>query len=270
MTRLGQNFLKSKNVAKRMADEAGIQKNDAVLEIGPGQGILTEELLKKCGKVIAVEKDPELYEFLKQKFSTEEKSKRLALIRADIRDFLKNSVRPPRFNKVVANIPYYLTGQLLRLLLAQMYQVGLNTVVLMIQKEVAQRIALGQHSELTKKKISILAISVQVFAKARIAFYVSKRNFRPEPKVDSAVIMLERHKKDFFRSRGINQKLFFELVKTGFSHPRKLLKSNLQQMSDIGCLTKCGVSEKARAEDLSLENWACLARLSTLKRTKTK
>ena len=106
MTRLGQNFLKSKNVAKRMADEAGIQKNDAVLEIGPGQGILTEELLKKCGKVIAVEKDPELYEFLKQKFSTEEKSKRLALIRADIRDFLKNSVRPPRVNKVERNKPY--------------------------------------------------------------------------------------------------------------------------------------------------------------------
>ena len=146
-------------------------------------------------------------------------------------------------------------------------------MALMLQKEVAQRIV-AQTAQTKfgskKDKMSILAISVQVFAKTRIAFYVPRGNFRPEPKVDSAVIVLERHKKDFFRSRGINQKHFFGLVKTGFSHPRKLLKSNLQQMSDIGCLTKCGVSEKARAEDLSLENWACLARLSTLKRTRTK
>ncbi|MBI5787058.1 MAG: ribosomal RNA small subunit methyltransferase A, partial [Candidatus Niyogibacteria bacterium] len=89
MARLGQNFLKSKAIAKRMADEAGIKKGDAVLEIGPGRGILTEELLKKSGKVIAVEKDPELFNFLNQKFAAEEKSGKLVLIRADIRDVLK-------------------------------------------------------------------------------------------------------------------------------------------------------------------------------------
>src|SRR3989344_1017943 len=141
MTKFGQNFLKSKNVAKRMAYEAGIQKNDTLLEIGPGRGILTEELLKYAKKVIAVEKDSELFNFLKQKFAAEEKSGKLVLMHADIRDVLKYPKRYslyPKRCKVVANIPYYLTGQLLRLLLVQ---VRLGPLVLMVQKEVAQRIA---------------------------------------------------------------------------------------------------------------------------------
>ncbi|MBI5787134.1 MAG: hypothetical protein HY446_01120, partial [Candidatus Niyogibacteria bacterium] len=216
----------------------------------------------------AVEKDPEHFNFLNQKYAAEAKSGKLVLSRADIRDVLKfpkrYSIYPKRY-KVVANIPYYLTGRLLRIIFE-----GKNIpdlAILMLQKEVAQRIAPQTRFG---AKMSILAISVQVFAKPKIAFYVPRRNFRPEPEVDSAVIILERHKKDFFRSRGIDRKLFLELVKKGFSQKRKKLSNNIKDSVKIEHFAECGLETNARAEDLSLENWACLAGLSTLKKPKNK
>lgn len=271
--KLGQNFLISKSIAQKMVRAAEVSPEDSILEIGPGGGILTEELLKTGAKVIAVEKDIKLFNHLKEKFGPFMLSKKLALINADIRDFLKRKIQSEKrkINKVVANIPYYLTGQLLRLLLDhRMDQTGFgpDKMVLMLQKEVAQRIV-GQHSELSRKKMNLLAISVRVFAEPKIAFYVSKGNFRPQPKVDSAVVVLKRRENDFFsaesgsvsggKERKIDQKSFFETVKTGFSHPRKLLKNNLK-LQDIRCLVRCGVDENARAENLTLENWACIAR----------
>jgi len=278
MAKLGQNFLISKRIAQKMASEAGIGPKNIVLEIGPGRGILTKELLKTGAGVVAVEKDIKLFNFLNKKFETSILSGHLTLVRADIRDFLcgqngqnrvltirgKNSVLT--IDGVVANIPYYLTGQLLRLLLVQ---VGLGPLVLMLQKEVAKRIVSGQNSVLTTNgenrvltkmtKMSLLAISVWVYAEPKIAFLVKRGNFWPQPKVDSAVVVLKRRKKSFFRQHKINQKGFFDTVKAGFAHPRKLLKNNLK-LSDIRYLIKCGVEENARAEDLSLENWVCLTK----------
>lgn len=257
MTCLAQHFLTSRSIARRMVETAEVNPKDIVLEIGPGKGILTEELLKTGAKVIAVEKDIELFNFLNKKFETFILSNHLTLLNADIRDYLKPknvSVRHRVFNKAVANIPYYLTGQLLRLLLdplSKSYQLKAKSYVLMLQKEVAQRI-IGH-------KMNLLAISVRVFAKPRIAFYVSKKYFRPKPKVDSAVIILERRRRDFFREHKISQKAFFELVKTGFRHPRKLLKNNLK-ISNLEGWIKCGIAPNARAEDLTLENWGCLVK----------
>ena len=261
MAKLGQNFLISKRIAQKMASEAGIGPKNIVLEIGPGRGILTKELLKTGAGVVAVEKDIKLFNFLNKKFETSILSGHLTLVRADIRDFLcgqngqnrvltirgKNSVLT--IDGVVANIPYYLTGQLLRLLLVQ---VGLGPLVLMLQKEVAKRIV-------DKVRLNTLAISVWVYAEPKIAFLVKRGNFWPQPKVDSAVVVLKRRKKSFFRQHKINQKGFFDTVKAGFAHPRKLLKNNLK-LSDIRYLIKCGVEENARAEDLSLENWVCLTK----------
>ena len=286
MVKLGQNFLTSKNIAQKIALAAEIKKNDVVLEIGPGRGILTEELLKRAKRVVAVEKDPELFNFLNKKFETSILSGHLTLVRADIRDFLhgqnrvlttsgKNSVLTTY--RVIANIPYYLTGRLLRLLLPQMLPLAdkaglcpprIEKIVLMLQKEVAKRIISGQNSVLTifgknrvltkVPKTNLLAISVWVYADPKIAFLVKKGNFMPQPKVDSAVVVFKRREKDFFRQHKISQKEFFEVVKAGFAHPRKLLKNNLKGLLDIGCRVRCGVKENARAEDLSLENWACL------------
>lgn len=259
MVKLGQHFLTSRAVAQKIVGAAEIGPKDIVLEIGPGKGILTEELLKRAKKVIAIEKDFEFFKLLNQKFSESVKLKKLALINADIRDFLKipTNVKHRMFDKVVANIPYYLTGQLLRLLLPI---TGIESLYLMVQKEVAKRIMAnlsGKSRALAK--MNLLAISVRVFAEPKIAFYVKRDNFRPQPKVDSAVIILKKREKDFFRERKISQKTFFEVVKTGFAHKRKLLKNNLK-MSNIQCWTKCGIAENARAEDLSLENWACVAK----------
>ena len=256
-----------------MTDAARVSPKDVVLEIGPGNGILTEELLKRAKKVIAVEKDVKLFNFLKQKLAEETQNGRLILINADIRDFLHGQNGQNRVlavDKVVANIPYYLTGQLLRLLLPKMHpQVDkarlcpprIEKIVLMLQKEVAKRIIAGQNSVLTKRgKMNLLAISVWVYAEPKISFLVKKGNFWPQPKVDSAVVVFGKREKDFFRQHKISQKAFFEVVKSGFAHPRKLLKNNLKGLLDIGCRVKCGVVENARAEDLSLENWACLTR----------
>lgn len=262
MTKLGQNFLISKRIAEKMADSAETGPKDVVLEIGPGRGILTGELLKRAKKVVAVEKDAALFDFLKQKFAEEIQKKRLVLIKDDIRDFLKNPVKHPMFNIVVANIPYYLTGQLLRLLLSPVsdtrYPTIKGLIILMLQKEVAQRMVSDTRYP-TKRKMSLLAISVWVCARPKIAFLVKKGNFWPQPKVDSAVVVFKRRERDFFKEHKISQKAFFDIVKAGFAHPRKVLKNNLA-LSDIGCLIKCGVEEKARAEDLSLENWACLVK----------
>ena len=268
-----------------MADLAETGPKDIVLEIGPGRGILTEELLKTGARVVAVEKDPKLFDFLNKKFETFVLSSRLTLVRADIRDFFRGKNDKSRaltisdkstalvtltVDKVVANIPYYLTGQILRLLLSET-KFGIKMVVLMLQKEVAKRIVADQSRVLTisdkstalvekKEKKSVLSISVQAYADPKIAFLVKKGNFWPQPKVDSAVVVFKRREKDFFRQHKISQEGFFDIVKAGFSHPRKLLKNNLKGLLDIGCRVKCGVKENARAEDLSLENWACLAK----------
>lgn len=254
MTKLGQNFLTSKSIAKKIAEVAEIKKNEVVLEIGPGRGILTEELLKTGASIIAVEKDAGLFGFLKNKFEGFALSGHLTLINDDIRDFLKipTNVKHPMFDKVVANIPYYLTGQLLRMIFESKNIPDLT--VLMLQKEVAKRIT-------DKNKNSLLGLSVRVFSDPKIALIVSAGNFNPRPKVDSAVVVFKKREKDFFREHKINRDVFFKIVRTGFGHPRKLLKNNLK-MSDIECLTKCNVDAKARAENLTLENWACFAKKS--------
>lgn len=282
MTKLGQHFLISKKVARRIVEVANVTKNDVVLEIGPGKGMLTDELLKRAQKVVAIEKDPVLCKFLEGKFKH---LNHFSVICADIRDILSsngipwiNISRDALENKVVANIPYYLTGQILRLLLPQSASWRIGVIVLMMQKEVAQRIVAnklrrssrGSDPKASEGKMSLLAISVQVFVEPKIAFYVSKKHFRPQPKVDSAVIILKKRPKDFFKEHKIKQEDFFKLVKTGFAHKRKFLMKNLAVSKGVvqgvpleeleKLFNTCGIMPKARAENLSLENWACLAK----------
>jgi len=249
---LGQVFLKSRKITEEIVRAADIKSSDIILEVGPGKGILTEELVKKAKKVVAVEKDKRMVDYLKEKFSNQ---KNLEIIHDDI---LKFSIFNFQFSKykIVANIPYYITSRFLRKFLESDKQPSL--MVLMVQKEVAERIVARD------KKESILSISVKVYGQSKIIKKVPAKYFSPRPKVDSAVLLIDNISKDFFSAKGgsasggrnIDEKKFFEMVKKGFSHKRKLLKSNL--MLDTECLTKCGVLEKARAEDLSPENWKCL------------
>jgi 16S rRNA (adenine1518-N6/adenine1519-N6)-dimethyltransferase len=270
MTKLGQHFLISKAVAVKMVEAAEVGLKDVVLEIGPGKGILTEELLKKAGKVIAVEKDAELVKFLKEKFTLADypAANRLKIIRADALKFNPKSQLGggTAKYKIVANIPYYITSRFLRIFLES--DCRPSAMTLMVQKEVAQRIVAKP------PKMNLLAVSVQVFGQPKIVFKVSRKYFSPAPKVDSAVIAITDISGDFFTplevGRGLRPRLltgfikndiaeknFFRLVKAGFHHKRKTLKNNLK-ISGIECLTKCAIAEKARAENLTLENWACL------------
>lgn len=257
---------------------AEVGPKDTILEIGPGKGILTEELLKTGAKVIAVEKDIKLFNILTSKFRVFIDAGRLVLLNADIRDIVRFRTRfgvrirtefGIGINKVVANIPYYLTGQLLRLILPQVSRGLLKTklLVIMLQKEVAKRIcsSLNPNSVRVRTefgfKMNLLAISVQVFVKPKIAFLVKKGNFWPQPKVDSAVVIFKKRGVDFFRQHKIGQKAFFKLVKTGFRHPRKLLKNNLKNFKfQVSSFKKCKIAKNARAEELSLKNWACLTK----------
>ncbi|MEK7122073.1 MAG: 16S rRNA (adenine(1518)-N(6)/adenine(1519)-N(6))-dimethyltransferase RsmA, partial [Patescibacteria group bacterium] len=255
MTKSGQHFLKSESIARKIVETAALAPNDVVLEIGPGKGILTVELLKRAKKVIAVEKDAKLAIFLKNKFGSS--TSKLEIIQGDI---LK--IDPKTYNlkdktyKIVANLPYYITSRFLRRFLESDCQPAAMT--LMIQKEVAQRITLNVGAR--PPKTNLLAISVQVFGQPKIAFKVSKNYFSPAPKVDSAVIAITNISRDFFTKNNIEEKKFFALVKAGFTHKRKLLINNLETQSPSKekwqeTFKKCGIPEKSRAENLSLQDW---------------
>jgi len=272
--RLGQNFLVSKRIAQKIVEFAKLNSNDIVLEIGPGKGILTEVLLEKLanGKLIAVEKDKDLVEFLKQKFSF---SKNLTLALNDILkfDLSKFKLYSLRY-KIVANLPYYLTSRFIRSFLQS--DLPPSKMVLMVQKEVAERITAKNNQE------SILSINVKAYGQPKILKIVPARYFSPRPKVDSAILLIDNISKNFFKDiikeLGIIkkedlknsekelikkiEKIFFELVSRGFSNKRKLLKNNLKLKPEV--FKKCNISQTSRAENLSLENWKSLLKFKLL------
>jgi 16S rRNA (adenine1518-N6/adenine1519-N6)-dimethyltransferase len=207
---LGQNFLMHARIADRIADAAGITAEDTVLEIGPGTGMLTKPLLARAKKVVAVEADAELIPELQEKFASEIESKKLELMHADIRTFDPASIGTSY--KVVANIPYYLTGEIIRSFLEADH--APTSLTLLVQKEVAERVA-------RDKKGSVLAISVKAFGTPKYCFTVPRGAFVPAPNVDSAVLRVDVTDNSFASS--VEREHFFSVVKTGFAHKRKLL-----------------------------------------------
>ncbi|MBL7045309.1 MAG: ribosomal RNA small subunit methyltransferase A [Parcubacteria group bacterium] len=269
---LGQNFLTAQSVVDKIVETANLNKEDIVLEVGPGKGVLTKALLEKAGKVIAVEKDDELITYLKEEFKDEIKDEKLILVHGDILTFdfksllkvapLSASLREerpfPEIFKIVANIPYYITGEFLRKTLSSDIQP--TQMVLLVQKEVAERIA-------KSKKESILSLSVKVYGEPKYIQTVKAGSFSPAPKVDSAILSIENISKDFFlntevrpRCSGLDlEKCFFKVIKTGFAHKRKLLINNLSVLKSKEVLqkafSKANIGDMARAEDLALEQW---------------
>lgn len=251
---LGQHFLRSESALQMIVAAANLTKSDFVIEIGPGEGVLTEKLIKECGKVLAVEKDRRSVDFLKEKFVEEIKSRKLILEESDILE-LKF---PPNSYKVVANIPYYISGALIRFFLEAENQP--NSMTLLLQKEVVERIVAKD------KKESILSISVKAYGMPRNCGMVKAGSFFPPPKVDSAILHVDKISKDLFSGNKISEKLFFDILHAGFSHKRKLLKSNLKEKNFIlpvsvpGTVPKYLVPENSRAEDLKLEDWILIAK----------
>ncbi|MEK7621644.1 MAG: 16S rRNA (adenine(1518)-N(6)/adenine(1519)-N(6))-dimethyltransferase RsmA [Patescibacteria group bacterium] len=246
---LGQHFL-TDTAARRAIIEAGqLTAQDIVLEVGPGSGFLTAALLETGARVIAVEKDDRLIAPLTARFQNEISEKKLELIHADILDFLEaKSYKLKADYKLIANIPYYITGQLLRKFLSSEHQPLL--AVLMLQKEVARRIVAVDGKE------SILSISVKAYGKPRYVRTVPAGAFSPQPKVDSAIMAIENISKNNFI--GLGEQKFFRLLRQGFSSKRKIFKNNLKLPAEV--LVHCQIDPHARAENLTLKHWTCLAR----------
>lgn len=248
--RLGQHFLTSRSAAARVAGVAGITPGITVLEIGPGKGILTRELLACGGHVVAVEKDPALIPILEATFSKEVRSGRLRIVQADVRDITPERLGLSHY-VLAANIPYYITGEIIRQFLTARIQP--QVMSLLVQKEVAERIV---HT----KKESILSLSVKVYGTPRYIQTVKAGSFSPPPSVDSAILAISNVSRKFFTN--ISEEHFFKVVRTGFSSKRKLLLSNLARIFGRDTVetafVQCGIHISTRAEDVGLEKWACL------------
>lgn len=258
---LGQNFLNSPAVPKKMADAGDISSHDTVLEIGPGTGVLTKELLSRAHHVIAIEADARAVSILTEQFASELSSKKLTLVHGDVRTLNLSTLglRANRY-KVVANIPYYLSGFLFRTFLETDIQP--SCLVFLVQKEVAERIV-------RDAKESLLSLSIRAYGTPLYVQTVKKGNFTPQPKIDSAIVAVTDISKKHFNS--VSERDFFALIHAGFKSRRKQLIGNLSDFYEradlVAVFSALGLEPHVRGEDLPLATWLKLAsRLVALKK----
>jgi len=252
LKKLGQNFLIDQRILKKIIESSQLTKEDIVLEVGPGIGNLTLALLKKgIKKLVTVEKDKRMVNFLKTILKDYQN---VEIIEGDILERMDGIIEGLSGDyKVIANIPYYLTSGLIRKFFEAKKKPKL--MVLMVQKEVAQRICAKPPN------MNLLAVSVQFFSRPKIVAFVSKKSFWPRPKVNSAILKLEIKTE----KPKLKEDLFFKVVKIGFSHPRKQLLNNFAQKLKIdkekiqNWLLENGIDFKKRAQELFLDEWIKLA-----------
>ncbi len=250
---LGQHFLTSDYAPKKLCDAADLKAGDTVLEIGPGTGALTKEILARGAHVIALEADERAIESLRETFGEAIEKGQLTIYHHDVRTLL-----PETFGltaggyKVVANIPYYLSGFLFRTLLESKHHP--KALVFLVQKEVATRIA-------RDKKESLLSLSVKAFGAPSYISTISRGHFTPPPKVDSAIIAITDISHKNFGTLSLEH--FFSLLHLGFGQKRKQLLSNLSHTYPRDVLTsiflELALSPQIRAEDVPLDKWLQLA-----------
>lgn len=267
---LGQNFLTSIPARIAIVNAGKLTKEDMVLEVGPGRGFLTKGLLESGATVFALEKDRELLPVLTETFGNEMESGKLTVTEGDVLEFNPEeyfSSSNPAFKlqakdyklktfpyKLIANIPYYITGAILSRFLSHAHQP--TTMVVLVQKEVAERVVARD------KKESILSLAVKVYGDPKLVYRVNKGSFNPIPSVDSAVLLIENISRKHFTSKK-HEENFFLVLKSGFAHKRKFLISNLKEkvpnISWVEVFNKHGVNEKVRAEDIPLDTWLKLS-----------
>lgn len=254
----GQNFLLNQEVIDLIISSSQVTDADQILEIGPGLGILTENLVKEAKSVVAVELDDKLFRFLKAKFIDK---KNLKLIQADILKSEINDLVSGEY-KIIANLPYNITSFFLKkFLTAPNKPIDLT---LLLQKEVAERICAKPG------EMSLLAVSVQLYGLPKIIKVVSRKDFWPSPKVDSAIIKISNVKNqaavDNFFSSEISEKFFWQIVRIGFSARRKQLHNNLAsglKMSSTDLkkiLNQANFDDRIRAQNLAVDDWLRLAK----------
>lgn len=242
---LGQHWLHDINILEAVAESADIAQGDEILEIGPGLGTLTDVLVKNGAKILALEFDQDLIGKLNKKFSNSEHVK---IVEGDVRTFDFNKM--PKKYKIVANIPYYLTSNLIRSISETSNPPEVAS--LLIQKEVAERICAlpGQ--------MGILSVTAQFYFECSLSVEVPAELFTPPPKVDSQVVVLKHRTRPLF---DVDVQRFFALVKAGFSEKRKALRNslsgglNISKQDAEALLAKANISLQQRAQQLALEDW---------------
>lgn len=285
---LGQNFLQNKTMINKIAEFCDISLGETIIEIGPGTGALTEALLMKIdeiistkntpknkgflGKLIIIEKDTRAISILNTKFENYVKKGILEIIEGDFLTLdIKTLIYSPNF-KIVGNIPYYITGSIIRKSLELVPKP--SKLVFLVQKEVAERIVERDG------KGSLLSKSIEYYGKPKIVLNISKGNFNPVPKVDSALITIDIHKRDQKDSKTTpeelqNEEIFFKVLHAGFAHKRKVLSSNLKELFQEGhkkvekdeintqiksIFDQLNINIKARAEELNINQWIALSK----------
>ena len=254
---LGQNFLINPTVCPRMAELSGADEGVGVIEIGPGIGVLTNELCKLASKVVAIELDKRLLPVLDETLAEYDNVK---VINADVLELDLNKLIADEFPGmevvICANLPYYITSPVIMKLLED--RLPITAITVMVQKEAAQRIC----APVGSRESGAVTVSVNYYAEPSLQFHVSAGSFMPAPKVDSAVIRLDIRENPPVET---DEKMFFRVVKAAFSQRRKVisnsLSSGLKMSKDEinGILERAGVPANARAEKLSLADFASIA-----------
>jgi len=256
----GQHWLTDNDALEAICDSAEINPSEQVFEIGPGTGELTTRLLKRSTKVTALEYDPELIPGLQQRF----KNTSLLVEEGDIRTYNFTDISQSDY-KIVANIPYYLTANLMRRLTDDIINKP-RKVVLLVQKEVAERIASKPGA------MSVIAVAAQFYYEVTLGRVVKAGLFTPPPKVDSQIIIMNYRTEPLYP--GIDIDLFFRIVKAGFSQRRKTLLNTLSaglrlpRDETVILLREVNIDPQTRAQSLSLDNWFDLCRAIALKLSK--
>ena len=259
----GQHWLRNERVLDRIITAAKISPTDRILEIGPGTGILTRKLVAVASAVVAVEIDRDLCALLVKKMGHIDNFLLLEndFLNLDVNSSLNDFPKFQNTNKVVANIPYNITGPILEKLLGNIVhptEQPFDSIVLLVQKEVGERL----FAKPSTKAFGALSIRVQYLADCELICPVPARDFSPPPKVDSAVIRLTPRRLALTAN---SPKLLDNLVRLGFSTRRKMLRNNLQSAIDredlVELLASLDIGAEIRAEDLSIEQWIQLSNL---------
>jgi len=245
---LGQHFLIDGEVLQLITSAAELTPSDVIVEIGPGLGVLTRELAQKAGRVIAIELDNKLAAALKQTLASFDN---VTIINEDVLKIEPQNLATDY--KLVANLPYYITSPVLRHFLEASAKP--KVMIVMVQKEVAEAIVAKPG------KMSLLSVSVQFYGEPRIISDVPAQCFYPAPKVDSAILRIDPSPQPRV---AVDEESFFEVVRAGFTAPRKQLANSLAQGLEVSkaevlsLLERAGIAPQRRAETLSLEEWARL------------
>ena len=252
---LGQNFLTSGKAVFEIVTAGEIVKGETILEIGPGKGALTEELLKAGAKLTVIEKDRELIPYIEDKFAKEIKDKSLCIIEGDVLNLeIEKVFKKNEKYKLIANIPYYITGAIIERFLSIKKKPEL--MVILVQKEVAERIVARD------KKESILSLAVKFYGIPKLIYKVSAGSFFPKPKVDSAVLKITLNKEDYEKESLESD--YLNIMKKSFAHKRKKMLGNLKKempktrWEEI--FNKLKIDLKVRSEDLTEKDFINIAR----------